>query len=347
MIENVCETGRHSTFYFSAGPEDGTPLIFVHGWPELAISWRHQIETFSSLGFRVIAPDVRGFGRSSVPARTEDCNVEEAVTDLLELLEHLGLEKAIWVGHDFGAAVVWGLASHHPEACIAVANMCVPYLPGGFTLDTVSALVDREIYPEEQFPNGQWSYWRQNVDHLEDSARAMDSDVEAFVRICFRRGIANEDPHEKPAAAMKASEGWWPLIEYGKQIDFDQAIFTEDDFAKYVAALSLTGFAPGLSYYRNNERHTDYARRSVNGGRLEMPVLFMHARWDPSCKTMTSALPEPMRANCDDLVEMVVDTGHWLQQEDPVAVNAALSHWLATHVSHAYPGARLICAASD
>lgn len=341
MEEHVCKTDRHATFYLAAGPMEGVPIIFVHGWPELAISWRHQLATFASLGFRVYAPDVRGFGRSTVPQRGEDCNVEEAVRDLRELLAHLGLERAIWVGHDFGAAIVWALASHHPEACIAVAGMCVPYLPDGFTLQSVSALVDRAVYPPDAFPNGQWSYWAQNVDHLEDSARAMESDVAAFVRICFRRGIANENPHEKPAAAMKSSEGWWPLLEIGKRLDFDDAIFTREDFSAYVAALELTGFAPGLNYYRNNARHADYARRSVNGGRLSMPVLFVHARHDPSCKTVTSALAEPMRGACDNLTELVVDAGHWLQQENPVAVNAALSHWLARCVEEAAPEVRI------
>ena len=147
ITEHVAKSTRHTTFYLSCGPASAPLMIFVHGWPELSLSWRHQLPCFASLGFRAIAPDMRGYGRSSLYRGHEDYRLEVIVEDMLELLGALGADKAVWVGHDWGSPVVWSLASHHPNHCFAVANLCVPYLPAGFSIDNLIALVDRTIYP--------------------------------------------------------------------------------------------------------------------------------------------------------------------------------------------------------
>ena len=99
---------------------------------------------------------MRGYGRSSVYKRHEDYALEHAVGDMLELLHALGREKAVWVGHDRGSPVVWSVASHHPDKCFGVANLCVPYFAEGFCPQTFLPLIDRSIYPEAEFPAGQW-----------------------------------------------------------------------------------------------------------------------------------------------------------------------------------------------
>src|SRR6266540_6640898 len=160
MLENIVRTDRHTTFYLASGAQDAPLIVFVHGWPELSISWRHQLPCLAGLGFRAVAPDMRGYGRSSVYSRHEDYALEEIMKDMLELLDALGRERAVWVGHDWGSPVVWSLASHHPDRCHAVANLCVPYLPGGFTPASFVPLVDRAVYPANEFPAGQWDYMR-------------------------------------------------------------------------------------------------------------------------------------------------------------------------------------------
>ena len=126
ITENTYKSSRHTTGYLESGPKDGPLLIFVHGWPELSISWRHQIPVFAGLGFRVVAPDMRGYGRSSTYESTDAFSQEEIVTDMVELLEHLEVQDAVWVGHDWGSPVVWNIASHHPSQITAVASLCVP-----------------------------------------------------------------------------------------------------------------------------------------------------------------------------------------------------------------------------
>src|SRR5262245_32177314 len=129
ITENIARTDRHETFYLASGAQDAPLIVFVHGWPELSVSWRHQLPCLAALGFRAVAPDMRGYGRSSVYGRHEDYALEHVVQDLGELLDSLGCDKAIWVGHDWGSPAVWSFASHHPEKCLGVVNLCVPHIP--------------------------------------------------------------------------------------------------------------------------------------------------------------------------------------------------------------------------
>jgi pimeloyl-ACP methyl ester carboxylesterase len=115
ITEHTVTTGTHTTSYLAAGPEDGPLVIFVHGWPELSLSWRHQLPALAALGFRAVAPDLRGYGRSSVYQRHEDYAQSLIVGDMLDLLSALGRQRAVWVGHDWGCPTVWNIASHHPE----------------------------------------------------------------------------------------------------------------------------------------------------------------------------------------------------------------------------------------
>src|ERR1700752_5277765 len=95
VTEHIARSPRHTTFYRACGAQDAPLIVFVHGWPELSVSWRHQLPCFADLGFRAIAPDMRGYGRSSVYQRHEDYALEHAVRDMLELLHALGREKAV------------------------------------------------------------------------------------------------------------------------------------------------------------------------------------------------------------------------------------------------------------
>ena len=103
ITEHVVKTRRHTTFYLACGPTIGTPLVFLHGWPELSISWRHQLSVFAALGFRAIAPDMRGYGRATVYDSHAAYGQTEIVQDMLELLDGIGAARAIWVGHDAAA----------------------------------------------------------------------------------------------------------------------------------------------------------------------------------------------------------------------------------------------------
>ncbi|WP_374346574.1 alpha/beta fold hydrolase [Phenylobacterium sp.] len=335
ILENTAKSKRHTSFYLSAGRADATPIIFVHGWPELSISWRHQLPVMAGLGFRAIAPDMRGYGRSSIYDRHDAYGQEEIVDDMLELLDSLGAEKAIWVGHDWGAPVVWSLAQHHPERCHGVANLCVPYIPQGFAPEALLHLINRDIYPEAQFPVGQWDYMMFYRENFAAACAGFDADPQAFVRLAFRSG--NQDGRGKPAGtAFTRANGGWFGGGGAPAVPRDPAVLSEEDEHRYASALARNGFFGPDSWYVNSEANMAYALRAKQS-RLRMPTLFLHAAYDYVCDTLDSRLAEPMREACADLTETLVESGHWMAQEKPVEVNAALAKWLAAKLSDLWP----------
>ena len=116
--------------YYEAGPSDGkVPVIFCHGWPELAFSWRHQIKALGEAGIRVIAPDQRGYGATDRPEKVEDYDLDHLTGDLVGLMDHLRVERAVFVGHDWGGFVVWAMPMRHASRVAGVVGVNTPHLP--------------------------------------------------------------------------------------------------------------------------------------------------------------------------------------------------------------------------
>jgi pimeloyl-ACP methyl ester carboxylesterase len=334
--EHAFTVDGHTTAYLAAGPEDGPLMVFVHGWPELSWSWRHQLPVFGGLGFRAIAPDMRGYGRSSVYAKHEAYAQEHVVGDMMRLLDHLGRHRAIWVGHDWGSPVVWSVASHHPDRCPAVASLCVPYgLERG--LDAILPLVDRSVYPEAQYPVGQWDYQLYYQENFDRATAVMDADASRMAKALFRRG--NPQGQGKPAvtASIRAQGGWFGGADRAPDVPMDPTVVSDEDLQRYAESLSRNGFAGPNAWYMNHEANAEYAGRAVKGGELSMPVLFLAARYDYVCESVVSDLARPMRDECHDLEVVTIDSGHWMAQEKPFEVNACLANWLVRRVPSSWP----------
>jgi pimeloyl-ACP methyl ester carboxylesterase len=337
VVERVVKTERHKTFFLASGAEDAPVIVFVHGWPELSISWRHQLPCFGGLGFRAVAPDMRGYGRSSVYSRHEDYALEHIVKDMLELLDALGREKAVWVGHDWGSPVVWSLASHHPDRCFGVANLCVPYFAKGFAPRTLVPYVDRSVYPEAQYPVGQWDYQLFYEESFDKASAALEADVRNTVKALFRKGSPSGKGKPSRTAQVRRDGGWFGGTGRAPDVPLDSDVLTEEDFHKYAAALESNGFFGPDSWYMNAERNLQYATKAANDGKLLLPVLFLHGEYDYTCETVASRLADPMRQDCRNLTEVIVPSGHWMAQEKPRAVNAALAKWLAVQLPEIWP----------
>jgi pimeloyl-ACP methyl ester carboxylesterase len=337
MTEHVAKTERHRTFYLASGAADGPLIVFVHGWPELSISWRHQLPCFAALGFQAVAPDMRGYGRSSAYARHEDYALEEIVGDMIELLDALGREKAIWVGHDWGSPVVWSLASHHPDRCFGVANLCVPYFAKGFAPEALVPLVDRAIYPEAEYPAGQWEYLLFYEESFDKARAAFEANIPNTVKALFRKGNAKAKGKPSRTAETRRDGGWFGGSGLAPDLPMDTDVLTPEDFYKYVTALQANGFFGPDSWYMNARRNMEFAAKARSGGALTMPVLFFHGEYDYTCETVASRLAEPMRRDCRDLTEVIVASGHWMAQEKPTAVNAGLARWLAAKFPELWP----------
>ena len=329
LAQKMIETGRHRTAWIEAGPADGPLMVFIHGWPELGLVWRAQIEHFAAKGWRCVAPDMRGYGGSSVPSSTAAYAIREMVADVVELHEAIGSKPAVWVGHDWGSPVAWGMASHHADRCRGVVNLCVPYLARGFTLSNLVPLVDRGLYPVDQYPVGQWDYWLFYREHFARAAQELEADVEAALALFYR--TAPGDAVGKPArtAAIRANNGRFGEARRASPMLRDEAMLSQADFDTLVAAFRSTGFSGANAWYMNDAANLAYAAEAPRFGRLTLPALFLHATRDVVCDSMHSRLAEPMREDCADLTEIIIEGGHELTLERPDEVNAAIAHWLS------------------
>jgi pimeloyl-ACP methyl ester carboxylesterase len=337
VTEHVLKTKRHTTAYLACGAWDGPLIIFLHGWPELAISWRHQLPVFAELGFLCVAPDLRGYGKSSIYDQQADYALEHGVHDMLELLDSLGREKAVWVGHDVGSLVVWTVASHHPKRCHGVVSLCIPYPNRGFAAENLIPLVDREIYPLDTYPAGQWEYLLFYEENFSKAHAAFEADTRGVITALFRSGSPALRGKPSRTSQVRRDGGWFGG---GKvpDVERDAGVLTETDLSAYTAALERNSWFGPSAWYVNHKRNVAYAATAVNDGRLSLPVLFLDGANDVTCLTTGgSRLAEPMRQYCDDLTEVTIQSGHWMAQECPVAVNAALAKWLAVKLPNVWP----------
>jgi pimeloyl-ACP methyl ester carboxylesterase len=210
-----------------------------------------------------------------------------------------------------------------------VASLCVPYFAQGFAPATLVPLIDRFVYPETEYPVGQWDYQLFYEESFDRAGAAFEADVRATVRALFRKGSPGGKGKPARTARVRQDGGWFGGSGRAPEVPLDTGLLTEEDLDRYAGALQTNGFFGPDSWYMNGARNVEFARRAPNGGAISMPVLFLHAEYDYVCETVASRLAEPMRRDCRDLTEVVVASGHWMAQEKPAAVNAALARWLA------------------
>lgn len=327
-VTKQVETARHHTSWIESGPANGPLMIFIHGWPEIGLLWRAQVEHFAAAGWRCVAPDMRGYGGSSAPTYSGAYALRELVADMAELHDALGGEPAVWVGHDWGSPVVWGMVTHHPERCRAVANLCVPHIARGFALPNIVPLVDRELYPEQDYPVGQWDYWLLHREHFGRTVRVFEADVRATFSASYRSGSPKAVGKPAMSADMRAKGGWFGPAGPVPEMPRDEALMPQDMFDALVAAFERTGFGGADAWYLNDAANTAYAAEAPAFGRIALPVLFLHAEWDTVCDTVHSRLADPMREDCTDLTEVTIAGGHMLMLERPGEVNGAITNWL-------------------
>jgi pimeloyl-ACP methyl ester carboxylesterase len=275
---------------------EGPLVVLCHGFPELAFSWRHQVPVLAQAGYRVLAPDMRGFGESSAPREIEAYDVSALCDDMCGLLDAVGEQSAIFVGHDWGANVTWQLAVLHPERVRAVVGLSVPFVPRA----PAAPIPIMRRHLGEDF----YIVWFQQPG-VADAALASDVRRTLTTSRQWTAEWAHEDgARRKPPAWM-----------------------SEEELDVYVDAFERTGFTGGLNWYRNIDRNWELTE-PVGDRHVEQPALFLTGELDPVRRFMPA---EAMRGWVDDLrAEVVVPgAGHWVQQQDPDAVNSALLDFLA------------------
>lgn len=322
-------TARHLTSYIEAGPVSGPLMIFVHGHPELAITWKWQMAHFARKGWRCIAPDMRGYGGSSVPTTPSAYTVREISTDMVELHDAVGGTPAVWVGHDWGAPIVWAMASNHPTRCRGIVNMSIPYLARGFALPHLVATVDRNLYPIDRYPVGQWDYWLYYREQFGLAQRDFEANATDTIAALFRSGDPKAIDAPAFTANLREKGGWFGQAHRAPSMSPDPQLLTPQELKIYASAFEKTGFAAANAWYLNDAANIAFAGEAANFGRLDMPVLYVHCENDAVCETFRNhKISDPMRSDCTDLCEVKVASGHFPMLERRDEVNSAMSNWL-------------------
>jgi pimeloyl-ACP methyl ester carboxylesterase len=304
-------------------------MIFLHGWPALGLVWRPQLVHFADMGWRCIAPDMRGSGGSSVPIRVADYAMREVVADMIDLHDALGGKPAVWIGHSLGGPVAWAMAMHHTARCRGVVGLTVPYFARGGELPTLVPLVNRDIYPADKYPVGQWDYMLFYAEHFTRAVRDFEANTEQLITMSYSRVSSEDVGKPAPLASVRAQGGWFP--KKGSNTSSQQPreeLLPAADKKAMLAAFARTGFSGSCAWYLNEARNVAYAAEAPNFGRLSLPALFLHAEWDPVCDTAHSHLADPMREDCADLTEVKIPSGHVLMLERPDEVNRSIEDWL-------------------
>jgi pimeloyl-ACP methyl ester carboxylesterase len=275
---------------------EGPLVVLCHGFPELAYSWRHQVPVLARAGYHVLAPDMRGYGRSSAPAEVEAYDVVTLCGDMCGVLDALGEERAIFVGHDWGANVAWQLAVLHPERVSAVAGLSVPFVPRA----PAAPIPIMRRHLGEDF----YIVWLQQPG-VADAALA--ADVRRTLTTS-RQWTAQWAEEDGPA---RKRPPW----------------LSESELEVYVEAFERTGFTGGLNWYRNIDRNWELTE-AVAERRVQAPAMFLTGELDPVRRFMPA---EAMTGWVLDMRSEVVvpGAGHWVQQQAPEEVNAALLDFLA------------------
>ncbi len=295
---------------------EGPAVVFCHGFPELAYSWRNQVGPAVEAGFRAILPSQRGYEGTDAPADPLTYSCKNLVHDLTGMLDALDVEEAVFVGHDWGGMPAWYSAVYAPERVRGCASLCTPY----FTWESDKDMI--ETYDEVRGPN----HYMRTFQEPGVGEKILGDDVEATFRAMLRgRGYTRAQFDAAPKAIQEVPAG----VFVGDPQLFGEPIVSEAELAVYVDAYERTGFTGGLNWYR--ALREDYEEAQGSDYVIDKPTLMISAGDDwffaaEATDGLEALLPQVEK-------HVIPDAGHWLQQEKPDEVNAILVPWLQRNFS--------------
>ncbi len=293
----------------------GVPIVFCHGFPELAYSWRHQIPALAKAGFRAIAPDQRGYGLTDRPEGAEHYSIKHLTDDLAGMLDALGVEKAVFCGHDWGGMVVWQMALLHPDRVAGVIGVNTPFIPRS-PIDPIEAM--RAVMGEDMY-----------IVHFQKPGVAdaeLGADAGRTMRLFMRKNtgtLAEFDarPAEQQnfaiTKALLVDEALWP----------GELVMPADELQVFIDTFKKTGFTGGINWYRNFSRN--WRESEGVAQKVSVPSLMIMAENDA---VLRPSMADGMEQFVPDLERHLVrNCGHWTQQEHPEEVNRVIADWMKRH----------------
>lgn len=306
----------HLDVHAGGHDSDLPALVLCHGFPEMAYSWRHQMAPLTDAGLRVLAPDQRGYAGSDAPAEPTRYDMEHLCGDLIAVLDHFDVERAIFVGHDWGGFVVWSMPLLHPDRVAGVIGLNTPLIQ---PLPIAPLALLRQLRGENNY-----------IVAFQEEGRAeevLERDLEGTFRLLFRRNAMSAE--EFAALPDDAPERNFELLERLREgFDPDELpgvdLLTEAELATWIAAYQHSGFHGPVNWYRNFDRNWERLRSIPH--RIDVPCLYVGAADD---HVLPPSSADGMENFVEDLEKVTIeDCGHWTQQERPDDVNRVLIDWV-------------------
>ncbi len=299
---------------------EGPLVLLIHGFPESWYSWRHQIDALAAAGFKVAAPDVRGYGGSDRPHAIEDYSMEQITADFAGLAKALSPDgTAVIVGHDWGAPLAWNTARLYPDIFRAVAGLSVPYQPPG---EVVFIDVMRKLFTERDLFFYQIYFQDEGV-----AEKELEADTAETIRKFYYSNSGD------------APIGSWPndkkhgdtLLHRLPEPDMPLPWLSEEDVAYYAKEFATSGFRGPLNRYRNWHRDHAYLKAHPTNPIIQQPSLFIGGTKDLVIKMMPKPVDQILASTLADVkgIHMLDGIGHWTQQEAPEEVSRLLLQWLS------------------
>jgi len=296
--------------------DSGPLVIMAHGWPESWYSWRHQMVAVAAEGYRVVAPDMRGYGATDAPPNVEDYDIVQLAADMVGIVDAYGEDKAILMGHDWGSIVAWNTVLLHPDRFSALVAMSVPY--GGRA--TESPLIG--------WQNSYGDNFYYILYHQQPGVAEAEYDADPY-GLLSRLYLSPNSPR-KPAQVTdrhRSAGGWIPRLGEPEGLPDWLA---QQDLDYFVEQFKLAGFRGGVNYYRNFHRNWEITPQLATA-RVTVPTLFIAGENDVVIAGASQGrLQGAMSRVVDDLrgVVLLPEAGHWIQQELPEDTNAAVLEFL-------------------
>ena len=297
---------------YEAGPKDGIAVVLCHGFPELAYSWRHQIPALADAGYRVLAPDQRGYGLSSRPAAVEQYDIEHLTGDMAGMLDACGIDKAIFCGHDWGGVVAWTMPLLQEKRVRGVIGVNTPFLP--------RPLVDPIMALRAEFGDDMYVVQFQKPG-VADAILAKD--VERTFRFFMRKNAITQEEFQSRPEDQRNLALFLAFAKDEKNWRGDP-LLAPDELKVFVDTYKRTGFTGGINWYRNLTRN--WERMANVEQKVKVPGLMILAEDD---FILRPAMADGMEAYVPDLEKALIRAcGHWTQQEYPYRTNAIMIDWL-------------------
>ena len=240
---------------------EGPPVVLLHGFPELAYTWRHQLPALAEAGFHAIAPDQRGYGQTDVPPNVEDYNADELIADVHGLLDALGLETATFVGHDWGALLLWYMAVLAPERIDRLVILNIPHSPRP-PIDPI------EIFRERMGDD----FYIVNFQDSDQADHAFAADPAHFFDMMMRRNQITREQFDQLPPKMKSLS----LLEVmAREKAGGEPLLTDEERDYFANAFTHSGFTGPINWYRNWTRN--WERLDGIDHTIDIPTLFIGA----------------------------------------------------------------------